>query len=489
MRVQVVMPQLGESIVEGTIVQWHKKVGDKVEKDEELFTISTDKVDTGVPAPSAGVLVEVVADVDQTVSVGELVAVLDSAADAAAATPDEAPAEAAPTSAPAPASASAEPSSSSSPAPIADEGAPPMSPVAKKMLAEANIVDASAIAGSGVGGRVLKHDVEAFLAARDTASAPDAPTPKLAHPIAPEPQRTPTAAAVQQVAAPPILMRAREATPPSTKPSISRGTEAKPAPRVVEQRPPEPKFELALSQRGGKEQRGYTIQPHDGDRVEPMSRSRVAVAKNLTYARRTAAHCSTVWEADVTDLVDARKRLKHEYAKLSVHLTYTAFILAAAAHALQKYPVLNAATDGENIIYRKKINIGIASAWKDGLVVPAIRAASSLSLIGLARAVNDIQRRTEDGELRPNDLDQSTFTLTNTGVLGAKYGVPTLFPPQVGILSVGTIEKRVVVGKDDALRVRSMVNICLTFDHRVVDFNDADGFMKALVSYLETTEW
>lgn len=481
MRVQVVMPQLGESIVEGTIIEWHKKVGDTVKQDEELFTITTDKVDTGVPAPSDGVLVEIVAGVDQTVSVGELVAVLDTEASAQAVVAEvkEAPA--------APAPQERQQEAPSEPVEI-EAPASQVSPVARKMLEEAGVSDISAISGSGVGGRVLKQDVQAFLDAQDGAATAETEEPKLAHPVASEPQRTPTASAMQQVVAPPILTRAQTSTE-VTQPTLARPAE-KSSPRVAAQRPEAPKFNLPIAQTTAAAAPAIqAVQVNEGDRVEPMSRTRITVAQNLTYARRTAAHCSTVWEADVTDIVATRKRLQQEYDKLSVHLTYTPFFLAAVANALQHFPVLNAATDGENIIYRGQINVGIASAWKDGLVVPTIRNTNTLSLLGLARAVNDVQRRTEGDGLRPGDLDQATFTVTNTGVFGAKYGVPTLFPPQVGILSVGSIEKRVVVGKDDALRIRSMVSICLTFDHRVADFNDADGFMKHLVEYLETTEW
>jgi len=485
MRVQVVMPQLGESIVEGTIVEWHKKVGDVVEKDEELFTITTDKVDTDVPAPQAGVLVEILANIDDTVAVGELVAVLDTEASAGASAGAAKAAE--PAAAPAAVEAVA-PVESAPAAEAADPGVQ-LSPVARKLLEEAGITHVPAITGSGVGGRILKQDVQDYLEAQASPAEP-APAQRAelqqTTQVAPEPQRTPTASAMTQVAAPPILTRTASSPPASVKPS--QPTQKPAAPRVSEQRPQGPKFNLPIIQpdpRSGL----ANIQVNPEDRVEPMSPSRVAVSRNLTHARRTAAHCSTVWEVDVTDLVAARARMQADYDKLNVNLTFTPFFLAGVANALLRFPVLNAATDGENIVYRGEINIGIASAWKDGLIVPAIRGANSLSLLGLARAVNDVQRRTEVDELRPTDIDQATFTVTNSGVLGAKYGVPTLFPPQVGILSVGTIEKRVVVGKDDSIRVRSMANICLTFDHRVVDFNDADGFMKHLVEYLETTEW
>lgn len=495
MRVQIDMPQLGESIVEGTIVEWHKKVGDQVREDEELFTITTDKVDTEVPAPQAGVLVEIIAEADETVEVGQAVAVIDTAAQAGASN-DSAPED----------SASEDTAAAAAPAPTpvrpkraveADEDTPrvAMSPVARKMLEEAGVESAPDIDGSGVQGRILKQDVEAYLAQQ--AEAPDtAPAAKgsasddkssLVHP---QPRTSPTSASVAQIKAPPIMTAAYDAVPESP-PHGGRPPDSKKrgGTRIMQQRPHRAsKFDLPIVQtgRGG---RAPQIQVGKADRVEPMSRSRVSIARNLSRARRNAVHCSTVWEADVTDMIEARKELKKNYARSGVHLTYTAFFIAAISKALQEVPVLNAATDGENVVYRGNVNIGVASAWRDGMVVPTIKRANTLSLLGLARVVNDIQRRTEEGELRPTDLGQATFTLTNGGIMGARYGVPTLFPPQVGIVSIGTIAKRVVVGEGDSLRVRSMVELSLTFDHRVVDFNDADGFMKHLVDYLERSEW
>lgn len=490
MRIQVDMPQLGESIVEGTIVEWHKKVGDQVREDEELFTITTDKVDTGVPAPQSGVLVEIIAQVDETVEVGQPVAVIDTAAtaetsdDSSVSKDDATPPP--PQEVTVPARAYPE---------VEDLEAVPMSPVARKMLKEAGVNGPPNIDGSGVRGRILKQDVEEYLARRtreveDEASEEHAQRraqPALAHPVSPKPLSSPTAESVEQIQAPPILTAAYDAAPAAS--SDARDPAATPgASRIARQRPHRPsKFNLPIvqSDRGGTPQ----IQIGPDDRVEPMSRSRIAIARNLSRARRSAVHCSTVWEADVTDMIAARKTLKANYQRSGVHLTFTPFFIAAIAKGLQEVPVLNAATDGENIIYRGQVNVGIASAWRDGMVVPTITKANTLSLLGLARVVNDVQRRTEAGELRPTDLGQATFTFTNSGIMGARYGVPTLFPAQVGILSVGTIAKRVVVGEGDSLRVRSMVELSLTFDHRVVDFNDADAFMKHVVDHLERSDW
>lgn len=492
MRIQVDMPQLGESIVEGTIVEWHKKVGDQVREDDELFTITTDKVDTEIPAPQAGVLVEILAQVDETVEVGQPVAVIDTAATAdASASPSASETKDAaaskkttPVPSPEPVSARAYPE-------VEDLKAVPMSPVARKMLKEAGINGPPNIEGSGVRGRILKQDVEEYLARRESEVDTKTPEPKLAHPVPPKPLSSPTAASVKQIEAPPILTAAYDAAPKAKRKDAGgkRTSGVTPgASRIATQRPHRPsQFNLPIvqSDRGGAPQ----IQIGPDDRVEPMSRSRIAIARNLSRARRSAVHCSTVWEADVTDMIAARDALKSNFQRSGVHLTYTPFFIAAIAKALQEVPVMNAATDGENIIYRGQVNVGIASAWRDGMVVPTITKANTLSLLGLARVVNDVQRRTEGGELRPTDLGQATFTFTNSGIMGARYGVPTLFPSQVGILSVGTIAKRVVVGEGDSLRVRSMVELSLTFDHRVADFNDADAFMRHLVTHLERSEW
>lgn len=462
MRVEVTMPQLGESIVEGTVVEWHKKVGDAVKKDEELLTISTDKVDAGVPCPQDGVLVELRANPDDVVEVGDIVAVIDTEGSAGANADDGSAPEEEKATDEKPAAAAPE-TSSDAVANEEDDGAEDdadtsgvrVTPVARKLLEEAGISDYAAVPGTGVGGKVLKKDVEAYLAdggdKKPAATQDDKGEVKRGNVDA-----GPTEAANQQY--------------------------------KVSQRPPSPMFSIPMSRRQDSEG-GSPLTLSDDDRVVPMSRSRIAVAANLTHARRTAAHCATVWEADVTDIVRLRKELSPEYERSDVYLTYTPFFMAAVSSALRAHPILNAATDGENIVYRQAINLGIASAWNDALIVPTVKNADRLSLLGLARAVGELHERLNEGELKPADFEPATFTVTNSGVLGAKYGVPTLFPPQVGIMSIGSIHKRVVVGDDDSLRIRSMVNLCLAFDHRVVDFNDADGFMKKVVAVLEGGDW
>lgn len=469
MRVQVVMPQLGESIVEGTIVEWHKKVGDRVQKGDELFTITTDKVDTGVPATEDGVLAEVFVGVDEVVSVGQLVATIDTAADAS-------PAAEAPQSA-----AAAEPTPAPSKAADVEDDADDaasasstlISPVARQILKEAGITDFAGIEGTGAQGRILKQDAIDFLEAQAQ------PTDEVA--AASQRLSTPASQSASTLERPPIL---QSTTPVASLPLAGNHEPIKTA--FIEERPPRPQFTLPLMPPALS---AAALEPKPEDRVEPMTPARQVISENLTYARRTAAHCATVWDVDMTRVAAARQRLQPEYTKLDVNLTYTPFFLAAIANALQAHPVLNASTDGENIVFRGSITLGIASVWKDGMIVPSIRQVNTLSLLGLSRAVNDLQRRVESGELRPGDLEHATFSVSNTGVLGAKFGIPTIFPGQVAVLGIGSIEKRVVVGDDDSLRVRSMATLALSFDNRVVDFDDADGFMKKLVSYLETTEW
>lgn len=494
MRVQVVMPQLGESIVEGTIVEWHKKIGERVAKGDELFTITTDKVDTGVPAPEAGLLVEVFVDVDSVVSVGQIVATIDTAADAsapsanAASAAPSAPAEATPApvaAAPVAAAPASSPAAAEAPAASTeDDGASLISPVARQMLKEAG-VDPSRVQGTGAQGRILKQDVVNYLAEERSDTPAIADVSGNAEvvsdaAIAAVSSRV-TTTQVPTLAPPPIL----QSNDPIASLPFGRGEEPSRS-SFIDERPPRPEFSLPLIPPSVS---AATLEAKPEDRVEPMTPARVAISENLTYARRTAAHCATVWDVDMTAVRSARQRLHGDFAKLDVNLTYTPFFLAALASGLQKYPMLNASTDGETIVFRGSITLGIASVWKDGMIVPSIRHVNTLSLLGLSRAVNDLQRRVETGELRPADLDHATFSVSNTGVLGAKFGVPTIFPGQVAVLGIGTIEKRVVVGEDDSLRVRSMATLCLSFDSRVVDFDDADGFMKHVVTYLETTEW
>lgn len=433
MRVQVIMPQMGESIVEGTVVGWKKKVGDKVRRDEDIFTISTDKVDAEIPSPADGILVELLATVGQTVAVGAIVGWLETdeaaagkaaAAPAAVATP--APA-AAPAAAPS-ASKAAAPAAAAAPQVGLDELRRTRStPLVRKMAAEAGISDLSRITGSGVSGRVTKSDLLGFIEKNGKAA-----------PVAPMGGRK-------------ASMAGGFAVPTGYEPAFVK------TPRV---------------------------HVYANDRVEPMGRMRASIAENMLQSRRATAHAHTVWEADVTPILKARKKLAAEYEAKGVNLTLTAFFVAAVVEALKAFPILNATVDGDSIVYRGSINLGIASAIEEGLIVPVLKDADSLNLLGVARAVNDLAFRSKNRQLKPTDVTDGTFTITNSGIFGSLYGIPILVPGQAGILNIGGIKKRVVADDNDNILVRSMCMMCLSFDHRIIDGASADGFMKRVVESL-----
>ncbi len=224
----------------------------------------------------------------------------------------------------------------------------------------------------------------------------------------------------------------------------------------------------------------------ENDRVEPLSRMRAAIAENMANARRSTAHCHTVWEADLTQVMKARKAMKAEYEGRGVNLTLTAFFVQATIEALRAYPIMNAAFDGEKIVYRGNVNVGIASALEDGLIVPVLKQADGLNLMGVARGINDLAARSKAKKLVPTDVTDGTFTISNSGVFGSLFGIPILVTPQVGILNIGGIQKRVVADEQDNIRIRSIVTMCLTFDHRVIDGATADGFCGHIARRLNT---
>ena len=433
MRVQVIMPQMGESIVEGTVVGWKKKVGDKVRRDEDIFTISTDKVDAEIPSPADGILVELLATVGQTVAVGAIVGWLetDEAAASKAAAAPAAVAAATPAAAPATApsaSKAAAPAAAAAPQAGLDELRRTRStPLVRKMAAEAGISDLSRITGSGVSGRVTKSDLLGFIEKNGKAA-----------PVAPMGGRK-------------ASMAGGFAIPTGYEPAFVK------TPRV---------------------------HVYANDRVEPMGRMRASIAENMLQSRRATAHAHTVWEADVTPILKARKKLAAEYEAKGVNLTLTAFFVAAVVEALKAFPILNATVDGDSIVYRGSINLGIASAIEEGLIVPVLKDADSLNLLGVARAVNDLAFRSKNRQLKPTDVTDGTFTITNSGIFGSLYGIPILVPGQAGILNIGGIKKRVVADDNDNILVRSMCMMCLSFDHRIIDGASADGFMKRVVESL-----
>jgi 2-oxoglutarate dehydrogenase E2 component (dihydrolipoamide succinyltransferase) len=437
----VVMPQMGESIAEGTIVRWIKKVGDKVERDEPLFEISTDKVDAEIPSPIAGVLTEIRHKEGETVPVNSVVAIIGAGGakaetpPAAAAPKVEAPAapparqqgdgSSAPLSAaPAPASAPAPKAAPPTAAPESPEAAlrQRSSPLVRRIAQEHNI-DISGIQGTGMAGRVTKDDILAFIARgrpSGDAAAADAGRPA----------------------------------------PVSR-----PAPPAAPAQPAKPAAALA----------GQSM---------AMSVMRKKIAEHMIASRRTSAHVHSVFEVNFHRVAQIREAKKAEYEHAGAKLTYLSFILKAAVDALRAVPVVNASIDGDNIDYHKAINVGIAVALDWGLIVPVIKGADEKNLLGLSRAVADVANRARSKQLKPDEVNGGTFTITNPGVFGALFGMPIINQPQVAILGVGAIEKRPVV-LDDAIGIRPMAYLSLGYDHRIIDGAVADEFLAHIKKTLE----
>jgi pyruvate dehydrogenase E2 component (dihydrolipoamide acetyltransferase) len=430
-RIDVLMPQMGESIAEGTLSKWLKKVGDAVKRDEPLFEISTDKVDAEIPSPSAGVLAEIKVQEGETVPVQTLVAVLETEKGAAASAPAAAPAAPAPkpepAPAPSPAPAAPRPAPQPAPAPVAAGGngetaedrlRRKSTPLVRKIAAE-HQVDISQIPGTGFAGRVTKQDILGFI---EQAPARTAPTP-------------------------------------GTRPLAPAGIEH-PA-----------------------------TEPWPGDRVAPWSKIRKITADHMIMSRRVSAHVASFFEIDYTQVARLRTKHKASYAERGVNLTFLAFIAKACAANLRKHPIINAAVSGESTIYRSDINIGIAVALDWGLIVPVVKRADELSLLGLARAINDLGERARTKKLSPDEIQRGTFTITNPGGFGPYAGIPIINQPQVAILGVGTIEKRpkVVIQDDgaDAIAIRTMGMLTMSYDHRVVDGADADKFLADVKATLQ----
>src|SRR5438046_3141017 len=415
----MLMPQMGESMAEGTLSKWLKKLGDEVKRDEPLFEISTDKVDAEIPAPNAGTLVEIKVQEGQTVPVQTLVAVIET--DKVASSPP------APKPAPAPAATSPVPRAPS-PVPPKGDGAETAderlrrksTPVVRKIAAE-HQVDISTIPGTGFAGRVTKQDILGVI--ERGAPAPTAPGSRLPAPGASGPVQHPT------------------------------------------------------------------VEPWPGDRVEPFSKIRKITADHMIMSRRTSAHVTSFFEIDYSRVAELRRKHKAAYAERGVNLTYLAFIAKTCAENLRTHPVVNAAVSGDNIIYRRDVNIGIAVALEWGLIVPVVKRADELSLAGLARTINDLGERARTKKLLPDEIQRGTFTITNPGVFGSYAGAPIINQPQVAILGVGAIEKRpkVVTLADgtDTIAIRTMGMVSMSYDHRVVDGADADRFLSDVKRALE----
>jgi pyruvate dehydrogenase E2 component (dihydrolipoamide acetyltransferase) len=445
--IDVVMPQMGESIVEGTLTKWLKKPGEKVGRDEPLFEISTDKVDTEIPSPEAGVLAEILIEEGKTVGINTVVARIN---DGASASPSEvaAPVAAAPVATPVqapppPAPAAAADGTPEPVATVVEETAGPLSPLVRKMARENNI-DLSLIKGTGAGNRITKQDLEAYLSSKSAPAAPSPPPP-------------PAPAPAAQAAPPP---------PPASAPRQQPQAVAT-IPQTVEV-PAPPRFTEAA-----------------GTRVEPMSVMRQKIAEHMVFSKHTSAHVTTVHKVDFTKVAKARDRAKaNVQAQYGFSLTFLPFVLKATCVALRQFPILNASIDATNIVYYRDINLGIAVALENGLIVPVIRNADEKSVIGLQRSVADLASRARSRHLRPDEVQGGTFSITNFGSFGSVFATPVINQPQVAILGVGTVEKQPVV-IDDAIAIRSIAYLALTFDHRLIDGALADQFTGKIKATLE----
>jgi pyruvate dehydrogenase E2 component (dihydrolipoamide acetyltransferase) len=449
MPIDVVMPQMGESIAEGTIVKWLKKVGESVERDEPLLEISTDKVDAEIPSPSSGTLTEIVAQEGQTVGVNTVVARIGADGEAAGASAPP-PAPAAP---PQPAAAPAKPEPTPEPPPQIDTqrpetrvDAPPVqaaaateqsedenvaslderrrtksSPLVRK-IAQENNVDISKLQGSGVSGRVTKNDILDFL---------QQPKPAAQQPAQP-----------QLPAAP---------------------------------RPP-----------------AMTFASGENNRIEPLSVMRKKIAQHMVLSKQTSAHVTTVFEVDFTAIDKLRRQHKDAYAERGTKLTFLPFVIQAVVAGLRDFPIINASMDDASVIYHRDLNIGIAVALDWGLIVPVVKNADEKNILGLSKTINDLGERARTKKLAPDDVQGGTFTITNPGVYGGLFGTPIINQPQVAILGVGGVKKRPVVveTKDgDFIAIRSMCILSLTFDHRLIDGAVADQFMAKVKAFIEAGQF
>ena len=418
----VIMPQMGESIFEGTITKWLKKPGDTVQQDEPLFEISTDKVDAEIPSPAAGVLSEIKVEAGSTVKINTVVATIGGAGAAATPAPSAKPA-------PAPAvEAVAEPEAESAEAEAGERVR--SSPLVRK-IAKDNNVDLRQVPGTGSSGRITKEDILGYL-----AKGPSVPAPKPAAPAAPP---APAPAAAKPVAPP----------PPPVAPVATAG-----------------------------------------DELVPLTRMRSIIAQRMVDSKRTSAHVHTVFKIDMSRIVRIREKEKSKYEQRNgVKLTYMPFISRAVIATLRKMPIVNASMEGDAIRYHKNINLGIAVALDWGLIVPVIRQAEDKSFLGIARAIVDLAERARAKKLKPEEVGSGTFTITNPGIFGEQFGTPVINQPESAILGVGGLFKEPTVVTDengsDSIAIRNIIRLTLGFDHRIIDGADAGKFMAELKKYLE----
>jgi pyruvate dehydrogenase E2 component (dihydrolipoamide acetyltransferase) len=419
MPTDIIMPQMGESIVEGTITKWLKKKGDKVQRDEPLFEISTDKVDAEIPSPAAGILQEIKVAEGATVQVNTVVGTIAADGEAAASAP--APAAAAKKEAPKQQVAAPQPEAAA-PAHSEEDEHARSSPLVRKIARENNI-DLSQVEGSGLGGRITKQDITAFLE-KGTA----APTPVAVAPA---------------------------------KPAVSA---AAPAPRPTPAGIP-------------------------GDTV-PLSNMRRIIAQRMIESRRTSAHVHCMFQVDITRIVNLRNKMKSGFEqRTGARLTFMPFFVRGTIIALQQFPIVNASLEGDAIRYHRHVNIGVAVALDWGLIVPVLKNADELNFLGLQRGITDLGERSRGKKLKPEDVEGSTFTITNPGQFGAVFGLPIINQPNSAILGIGGIMKVPLVATDedgtDSIAIRSVVHLTLGYDHRLIDGAVADQFMALLKKTLE----
>ena len=429
MKIEVTMPQLGESIAEGTIIKWLKQVGEAVQKDETLLEISTDKVDSEIPSPAGGVLKEIRVPEGETVEIGTVLAVIET---------EEEPEAAAPSPETVPRAEERKPQASPPPETRPErqvttagrEGRAFLSPLVRKLAQEHGLTreELLTVPGSGHGGRITKEDVLAYLERQKGAPPPPPPAPE----------------------APP---RPEAAPPPPPPPSAA----------------PRPAREYA------------------GERVEmiKMDHVRKMIAEHMVRSVHTAPHVATFAEVDMSRIVNFRERVKSEFERREgFKLTYTAFFVDAAARALKEFPYLNASVDGDKIILKKYINIGVAVAVGQNLIVPVIKDADQRNLLGIARKINELTEKARNKRLAPDDVQDGTFTITNPGIFGNTVGIAIINQPQVAILDTGAIKKRPVV-IDDAIAIRPIMVMSLSYDHRIIDGAMAARFTQRVVEILE----
>jgi pyruvate dehydrogenase E2 component (dihydrolipoamide acetyltransferase) len=429
MPTDIIMPQMGESIVEGTITKWLKKPGDKVQRDEPLFEISTDKVDAEIPAPASGVLQEIKIAEGTTVGVNTVVGTIAVDGESAAAKPAAAPTKAAPVVPAAPKEeekTTAAPPPTPAPAAAQEEEEESRSSPLVRKIAREHRISLSQVTGTGLGGRITKQDIMQFIENQGSAQPVSTPAPAPAQPAAAAP-------------APP-----RPAAPA----------------------------------------------PYPGDLV-PMSNMRKLIAKHMIESRRTSAHVHCMYEVDLTRIVNLRNKLKSGFEQRhGARLTFMPFFVRAAIIAIQQWPIVNANIEGENIRYHRQINMGIAVALDWGLIVPVLKNAGELNFLGLQRGITDLGERARNKKLKPEDVEGSTFTITNPGQFGAVFGLPIINQPNSAIMGVGGIMKQpmVVTDKDgnDSIAIRSIVHLTLGYDHRLIDGAVADQFMAQVKKNLET---